>query len=847
MPTHFDLGGAMNPLVSDFRQDVRYGIKLLLKNPSFTITAVLTLALGIGATSAIFSVLNTVVLRPLPFPDPEQLVFVLETNARDNRQRTPSAEIFRAWREQSQTIQGVDGVGGILEVSASGPGGAQRIGVLDVGLNTLSVLGVRPVLGRWFRPDETLVEGDTAESLVISHDLWQSHFGGDPNVIGKSVPGWDAAWGRVIVGVMPAGFWIHPSMSNADGWYSFDYTRIEGARPATIARLKPGVSFERAQAELDTIARRVEASQSGNVPDQVWTVKLQPLHEIFTSGYSQTLYLLLGAVGFVLLIASVNVANLQLSRGAARHSEMATRAALGAGRWRLLRQLISENILLALAGGVLGLGVAYLGIWIFVTLAPDFYPPSEGITVSGPVLVFTLGVAILTGVLSGLMPAFRASRTDLADTLKQAGRGGAGGVRQGVRRTLVVVEVALALVLLVGAGLMINSYARVMGVDMGFNPDNLLTMDISLAGLERYRTRYDAMHFSVTPQAAAFYAEVMERLRAVPGITGVGITTAAPPRTWMAPPFRIIGGTGAVGDKDVNAQYHEVSEGYFRTMGISLVRGRLFTPQDGEASAGVAVINETLARQYFGGEDPIGRLVEVYVNRGNPALADDRPREIVGVVRDTRMRLRDEAVPVLYIPYQQHLWDYASSGPFMIHARKDFVIRTGAANPMVMAKAVRKAVEDVDASVSVDQLMSMRDRLADSASNERFWMRLLGVFAGLAVFLATVGIYGVVSYSVEQRTREFGIRTAMGARKADILALVLREGILVTLVGLIVGIGGAFGLTRLIASQLYGVSPMDPLTIGSVAVVLLAVAMLACFIPGRYAAKVDPLQALRIE
>lgn len=837
----------MGSMIQDLKQDVRYGTKLFRKNPSFTLTAVLTLALGIGATSAIFSVVNTVVLSPLPFRDPEQLFWVQEVHQVDGRIRTPSAETFRAWREESETLEAVDGVGGILELSLTGEGGARRVGVEDIGLDTLSVLGVQPILGRGFRPDETLVEGDTAESLVISYGLWQSHFGGDPNVIGKTIPGWDAAWGRVVIGVMPPDFWIHPSMANADGWYAFDYSRIPGARPATLARLKPGVGFEEAQAELGTIARRVESSQPEATDVEEWSVELQPLHDIFTDGYADTLYLLLGAVGFVLLIASVNVANLQLSRGATRQSEMATRVALGAGRWRLVRQLISENILLALAGGGLGLVVAYAGIWIFVTLAPNFYPPSQEIGVSGMVLLFTLGVSVLTGTLSGLVPPFRASRPDLHDSLKQAARGSTGGIRQGIRRSLIVVEVALALVLLVGAGLMINTYARVMGVDMGFTPDNLLTMEIALAGLERYRTRYDASHFSVTPQVASFYADVMDRVAALPGVRSVGLTTALPPRLWMSPQFRIVGGTEAVGDENVNAQYHEVSEDYFETMQIPLVRGRVFTTQDGEASAGVVVINETLARQYFGGEDPLGRQIETYLNQGNPDLAEDRPREIVGIVRDTRMRMRDDPVPVLYVPYRQHLTDYAGSGPFFIHARKDFVIRTDAADPMVMANAVRRVVADVDRSVAIDGMMPMRQRLTESAANEQFWMRLLGVFAGLAVFLATIGIYGVVSYSVEQRTHEFGIRTALGAGKADILRLVLREGFFVTLIGLAIGVGGAFGLTRLIANQLYGVTPMDPLTIGTVAVVLVAVAMFACFIPGRQASRVDPLLALRTE
>jgi putative ABC transport system permease protein len=834
--------------LSDFRQDFRRGSKLLRKSPSFTLTAVLTLALGIGATSAIFSVLHTIVLRPLPFPSPEQLFWVQEVNQRDGRIRPPDVAVHEAWREQSRTLTSVAaGITGGVDVSVSGPAGATRIRLGGIALNTLSVLGVNPIVGRWYLPDEVTVEGDTAESLVISYGLWQRHFAGDPDVVGKTIPGWDAAWGRTIIGVMPPDFWVHPSMANADGWFAFNVARIPGARAQTLARLVPGVDYAQAEAELSTIASNVAASLQGGTDAEDWRIRLQPLHDIYTAEYTQTLYLLLGAVAFVLLIATVNVANLQLSRSVTRQSEMATRAALGAGRGRLIRQLLTENVLLALIGGGLGVIVAYVGIWVFVTLAPGFYPPSQDITIRPAVLLFTLGVSVLTGIVAGLVPAIRISRPDLQDALKQSARGGSSGIGQGVRRTMIVVEVATALVLLVGAGLMINSYSRVMGVDMGIRPDNLLTMEVNLSGLERYRTRHNVAHFSVTPQVAIFYRDVMDRIRTLPGVRSVGMTTALPPRLGMNPPFRIVGQSGDPGDIGRAAQYYEVSEDYFETMGIRLVRGRVFTQADSETAAAVAVINETLARQYFGETDALGQVIEVRVNQGNPDLIDDRPREIVGVISDMRTRPRDDPVPVIHIPYQQHLWDYAGTGAFNIHARKDFVIRTDTANPFDLASSVRQVVADVDSSVAVDNMVPMRQRLSASAANEQFWMRLLGLFAGLAVFLATVGIYGVISYAVEQRAHEFGIRTALGASREEIIRLVLREGLIVTLAGLVLGIVGAFALTRLIASQLYGVTSMDPLTIATVALLLTAVAILACVIPARHAANVDPVRALRTE
>ena len=837
----------MESWLAEFRQDLRSGLKLLRKSPGFTLAAVLTLALGIGATSAIFSVLNTVVLRPLPFPDPEQLVWIQEVNQRDGRIRPPAVEAHEAWREQSQTLTSVGaGITGGLDVSVSGPAGATRISLGGIALSTLSILGVEPIVGRTYRLDETTVEGDTAESLVISYGLWQSHFGGDPEVVGKTVPGWDAAWGRIVIGVMPPDFWIHPSMADVEGWFAFNVARIPGARAQTLARLAPGVDYARAEAELSTIAGRVEASRGVTDADD-WRIELEPLHEAFTSQYKETLYLLLGAVGFVLMIAAVNVASLQLSRSVTRQSEMATRVALGAGRWRLIRQLVTENVLLALAGGMLGIAVAYVGIRLFVALAPDFYPPSEDITISPIVLLFTFGVSVLTGIVAGLVPAFRASRPDLQDALKQSPRGGASPIRQGLRRALVVIEVAMALVLLIGAGLMVNSYARVMRVDLGFRPDNLLTMEINLSGLERYRTRHNVSHFSVTPQVVQFYGEVLDRLYALPGVRSVGLTSNLPPRLGMNPPFRIVGQADELGDNGPSAQYLEVSEDYFEAMGIGLVRGRGFTRADGETAAGVVVINETLARQFFGDTDPLGQLVEVRINQGNPELADDRPREIVGIVSDTRIRLQDDPMPVMYIPYRQHLWDYAGTGPFNVHARQDIAMRIDGADPVILSNAVREVVSDVDPSVAVDNIIPMTRRLSESAANERFWLRLLGLFAGLAVFLATVGIYSVIAYSVEQRAHEFGIRAALGAGRGDIIRLVMREGLIVTVTGLVIGIAGAFALTRLIANQLYGVTPMDPPTIVTVALALTAVAMLACVIPSLHAAKVDPLRAMHVE
>ena len=832
----------MGSLFTELKQDARHGLRLLARNPAFTVISGLTLALGIGATSAIFSVLDAVVLQPLPFRAPDRLVFVQEVDPQ-GRARPPLAANLAAWKRASQTIENADLLGGISEYSLASESGGQRLRLINVGLATLATLGVEPVLGRTFRPEEAIVEGDTAQTIVISHELWQTRFGGDARIIGQPMPGWNAAWGRIVIGVMPPGFWMHPSMADADGFFAFDYPRMSGARGATVARLKPAVTIEQAQAEIDTLAQASLIDDANGQNGGPWHIRLTPLHEVFTDGYSNTLYILLGAVSFVLLIAAVNVANLQMSRGITRQVEMATRAALGARRGRLLRQLVAENVLLGLLSGALGVLVALLGIRIFIALAPNFYPPSEEIRLSGTVLLFTLAVAVLAGVLSGLVPAFRASRPDLHDTLKPGGRGAVGRAGQRVRHALVVVEMALALVLLAGAGLMINSYLRITREDIGVKTENLLTMEVSLQGQDKYRTRHTQAHFSVTPLVASFYDRVLERIESLPGVRAAAVTSVLAPSMGPSYPIRAI---GSIESANVRTQYHEISPKYFHTVGIPLRRGRAFTDLDGQNAAGVAIVNETMARLLFNGEDPIGRAVQVSLTPPGSPLEQDRVREIVGIVRDTRMRVRVEPMPVIYVPYQQHLTDYAGNVAFFIHAHKDFVVQTDG-DPRRAALSVRQAVADIDSAIAVDDLMPMTDRLAAATGNERFWVRLLGLFAALAVVLAALGIYGVIAYAVEQRLQEFAIRVVLGARSADILSLVARQGFVLTIAGLVIGVAAALGLTRLIANQLYGVTPMDPATLAAVALVLISVAAVACYIPSRRAYSTDPLETLRAQ
>jgi putative ABC transport system permease protein len=709
----------------------------------------------------------------------------------------------------------------------------------QVDVYTLRLLGVEPLLGRWFQPDETIVQGNTSQTIVISYGMWQRIFGGDPNVVGKKLPGFTAGWGETVIGVMPRGFYVHPSRSNSDGWYVI--TQNPGR---TLGRLAAGVSAEQAQAELEGMARGQQPETPGpRTAANSWRIQVIALHEAYRSGYAQTLYLLLGAVGFVLLIAAVNVANLQLNRGVTRQSEIATRIALGAGSWRLFRQLLIENVILVLVGGALGIFVAFVGIRLFVTLAPNFYPPSEEIGIDGTVLLFTLGVCIATGILSGVVPGLRATKFDLHGALKQAGRGADRGMRLG-RRALVVSEIGLAMVLLIGAGLMINSYARATGVQMGLDPDNVLRSQTILMGMDRYRTRFSGNHSAATPAVSQFYAQVLERLAVMPGVESVGLTSVLPPGGGLRVRFRVLGGKGLPDDSA--ADYHEVSAGFFNTMRVPVLRGRAFSERDTEAAAGAIIVNETFARRFFPGEDPIGQSIQAQITAPNPKLQPDRVREVVGVVGDVRMDFRAEFVPIMYVPYQQHLTDYPGNNELAVHTIKTFVVRTSS-DPMSIVPAVRRVFAEADSRVAVGGLMPMRASLSAAADGQAFWMRLLGIFAALGVFLAAVGIYGVVSYSVEQRTREFGIRATLGAQNSDILKLVLREGIGVTVIGLVLGLAGAFASTRLIQNQLFGVSRMDPLTISTVAFVLVTISLLACLIPAWRTTKLDPLLALRVE
>lgn len=805
-------------------QDLRYGVRMLLKRPGFTLIAVLTLALAIGANTAIFSVVNSVLLRPLPFRESERLVLMWETSPQTGRMGA-AGENFREWKKQSQTLEGIT-LYANSDFNLTGDGEPERIQGTAATANYFSVIKAEAAQGRTFLAEEDRPEAPRV--AVLSYGLWQRRYGGDRNIIGKAlkINGENAT----IVGVMPQDF-----ASESQLWIPFvidPNQPITGGRSYTaLARLKPDVTLQQAQAEMDTIARRLEISRPEF--NAGWGVQLVPLMEQVVGGVRPALFVLLGVVGFVLLIACLNVANLLLARSAAREKELAIRAAVGASQGHIMRQLLTESMLIALLGGALGLLIALWGVDLLLAISPNLLPRTKEIGIDKTVLGFTVLLTFLTGLFFGLAPALKYSRPDLNEVLKEGKQTAAAGFGRGrLGSALVVAEVAIALVLLIGAGLMLRSFLRLTKIDPGFNSQHALTMQIPLSEAK----------YKEDQQAVAFYDEALERLRALPGVEAVGTTHVLPlSGTDSNRPYIVAGRPLPEPGKETAASYRVISSDYFRAMGIPLLQGRDFNSQDNAQSSGVVMINKTLARRTFAGEDPVGKQMrQGAINSESPWLT------IVGVVGDVRHAGLDaDAKPEMYFPYSQIAMQKSNS--ISKNSRRiTLVIRT-TSDPSNLAAAARREILAMDKEQPVVNVRTLEGYISAWVAPQRFNLLLLSIFAGIALLLASVGVYGVIAYGVAQRTHEIGIRMALGAQAVDVLRMVVRQGMTLVLAGIGFGLVGAFILTRVMSKLLYGTSATDPLTFAGVALLLALVAFIACLIPARRATKVDPMIALRYE
>jgi putative ABC transport system permease protein len=803
-----------------FWQDLRYGCRTLLRNPGFCVVAVLALALGIGPNTAIFTMVNAVLLQPLPVPEPDRVVMIWGTLLKSGFDQMPvSAADYLDWKRQARSFDHMSAAFAIPEygLNVSGAGDPERVPAALASQEFLPALGIKPIVGRNFLPEEDRPGGPPA--ALISHAFWQRRFHSDPTAVGRklTVDGIP----RTITGVVPHEL---GEMVAADLWLP---TAIDPNNPerqnhnyGIVARLKPGVTVAQARAEMIVIARRLESAYPAS--NTGWGITLFPMAEMFTGRIRPVLLILLGAVGLLLLIACANLANLLLARAATREKEIAIRGALGAGRSRIVRQLLTESLVLALAGGALGLVLAAWGVRLMRGVVPGMFPMLQHMRVDLPVLAFTFGISILTGLLFGLVPAWRSAHTDLNTTLKEAaGRSESAGGSHRIRSFLLASEVALAVLLSVSAGLLLRSFLRVTDVNPGLRTANILTMNLSLP-----EVKYD------TPlKRANFYKNLIERLDALPGVRSSGAVLFLPLRVSIlsfrigVSSFTIEGRPPVTQDRQPEADYRIATPGYFNTMGIALRQGRLFDQHDDLDAKRVALVNEAMVRKHFAHENPLGKRIVM-----------GQPLEIVGVVANAKLYGLDAPVePAIYVPHMQRPAD--SMG---------VVVRT-AGDPAAMASAVRREILKMDPGQPVSNVRTMQTVLSDSLMLRRVSMMLLSVFASLALTLATVGIYGLTAYSVSRRTHEIGLRVALGASQSQILRLVVGCGLATSLIGAGIGVAAAFALTRGLSGMLYGVTATDPLVFAGVPLLLVAVSALASYVPARKATRIDPLAALRYE
>jgi predicted permease len=811
--------------VNELIQDLRYGVRTLRKSPGFAAVAVLTLAIGIGANTAIFSFVNGVLLKPLPYGEPERIVRVLEKPPGGGRNGISTLN-YLDWQHDNTVFEYMAAqTGG--SVTLTGRSEPVQLRGARVSPHYFDIFGIQPVLGRSFAADEDQLGKERV--AILSHPLWTSQFGADPAIIGTSVildgiP-------HTVIGVLPAGGAFDRAFAQI--WRPLAFEPANMTRNfhwfGAFAKLKRGVALKQAVTQMDAIGARI----ARDYPDsnKGWGVTIDPFADtVVGNQLRQSLYVLLAAVGMVLLIGCANLANLTLARSSAREREVAIRASIGAGRWRLVRQFLTENVLLSVCGGILGIALGFaLKAGLMAALPPFSLPREADVAIDTRVLLFTLTLAVFTGILFGLAPALQATRPNLAGCMKEGGRGSSSGSRHKVRGALVITEVALAFVLLTGAGLLIRSFFQMQQVDTGFDSTNVLT-----AGLPIPDKR-----FTDPAQLNAYLREVVSKVEAIPGVRDVALTSALPMQGWgYGMPFQRADKPMVDRANRRACFFKMVSPSYFRTLALKLRKGRALGDQDAKGAPAVAVINETMVRLYFKDEEPLGKRILVQeIVPGKTQLGPEVPWEVVGVIADEKVdNLGGKGDnPGMYVSNQQ--------SPVYFQA---LVVRA-AMNPSGLTQVLGRAVHEINKDQTLTEVKTLDQIKSESTASNRLQSMLLTVFAAIAVLLAAIGIYGVISYSVEQRTHELGIRSALGASKGDLLRLILRSGMLMAGIGLVVGLAGALGLTRLLATLLFGVGERDPLTIGAVAVLLAGVALLACYVPARRATKVDPMVALRYE
>ena len=800
--------------------DVRYAIRNLIKRPGFTAIGVITLAIGIGANTAIFSFINALLLKPLPFPDLDRVVAVWEkVPSRGVERNEVTVADYLDWRAQNKTFEQL-GIYRWWSTNLTGADSPERVQGFQVTTNFLDIVGVKPVMGRGFLAEE----GEPGKDAValLTYNLWQRRFGADPNIVHQTISTNGTA--RTVIGVTPPEF-NYPK--GAEIYSPLAITPELGRSRLNqsylgIGRLKPGVSIQAAQADMDRIAGQLQKQYPESNTGR--GVVIYPILKDTVRDYAMALWVMMAAVGFVLLIGCANVANLMLARATGRQREIALRAALGASRFRIVRLLLTESVVLGLAGGALGILVGYWGIDLIRTANPGeaarFAAGWNHLGINLPVLMFTLVLSVMSGVLFGLAPAWQLSKPDLNSALKEGGRQGTSGSHR-LRALLVVSEVALSLMLLISAGLLIRSFLQLVKTDPGFNSANLLTMNLVLPGAK----------YKDEPQRAAFYSELVRRVEGLPGVESTAAVNHLPlGGSNSSNPFLIEGQPEPPPGQENDGRYRVCTPNYFRTMGIVILKGRAFTDQDSAAAPPVVIINETLARKYWPNTDPIDKRMRY------PGPLDKYPwMQVVGVVQDVKHEMNLPVTSEFYIPHAQDAWQS------MVLVAKTKV------DPAAMAAPIREQVWSIDKDQPVFDVHTMREVQAISLALYSFSSIMLSIFGGVALLLAAIGIYGVMSYAVTQRTQEIGIRMALGARAADVLKLVVRNGMWLAVVGAVVGLAGAYALTRLLASLLFGVTPTDSFTFLTVTAGLLLIALLACYLPAQRATKVDPLVALRYE